>query len=50
MPYWSKAVRATLKEMPAVGAKVDGVSVKLLRVEALRVMALLMAPGELQLS
>jgi hypothetical protein len=41
LPYWSKAVRATLKEMPAVGAKVDGVSVKLLRVEALRVMALL---------
>lgn len=50
MPYWSKAMRATLKEVPALGAKVDGTTVKLPRVEALRVMALLMAPGELQLS
>ena len=49
MPYWSKAMRATLKEVPAVGAKVDGLTVRPLSSEALRVMALLMALGEFQL-
>ena len=50
LPYWSKAVTVTLKGVPAVGAKVDGVTVKLLRVEAGRVMALLTALGAIQLS
>jgi hypothetical protein len=49
LPYWSKAVRATLNEVPAVAVKVDGSTVKLLRAEVPRVMALLMALGELQL-
>jgi hypothetical protein len=50
LPYWSKAVTVTVKPVLAVGAEVDGVSVKLVRVEALRLMALLMALGALQLS
>lgn len=49
MPYWSKAVTVTLKVTPTVGAKVEGVSVKLARVEAPTVAALLMALGKLQL-
>jgi len=49
LPYWSKAVIVTLKEVPAVAVKVDGSTVKLPRLEALRVMALLMALGALQL-
>jgi hypothetical protein len=48
LPYWSKAVTVTLKAVPAVGAEVDGVSVKLLRVEAARVMASLTALGAIQ--
>jgi hypothetical protein len=49
-PYWSKAVTATLKGVPAVGAEVDGASVKLARVEALRVMTSLTSLGAIQLS
>jgi hypothetical protein len=48
LPYWSKAVTVTLKAVPTVGAEVDSVSVKLLRVEAARVMASLTSLGATQ--
>jgi hypothetical protein len=48
LPYWFKAVRTTLKGVPAVGAEVDGLSAKVLSLAPTGSAARLIALAELQ--